>query len=43
MNQQIYSVSQLTREVKNLLETSFPRLWVEGEISNVKRHTSGHL
>ncbi len=22
---------------------SFPRLWVEGEISNFKRHTSGHL
>ncbi|NOX37324.1 MAG: exodeoxyribonuclease VII large subunit [Calditrichaeota bacterium] len=39
----IYTVSRLTREIKELLEMSFPRLWVEGEISNFKRHTSGHL
>ncbi|MCK6620092.1 MAG: exodeoxyribonuclease VII large subunit [Calditrichaceae bacterium] len=43
MNLPVYSVSQLTREIKDLLENSFPRLWVEGEISNFKRHTSGHL
>lgn len=43
MEQQIYSVSRLTREIKELLEMSFPRLWVEGEISNFKRHSSGHL
>jgi len=39
----VYSVSQLTREIKALLEMSFPRLWVEGEISNFKRHSSGHI
>ncbi len=39
----VYTVSRLTREIKELLEMSFPRLWVEGEISNFKRHTSGHL
>jgi exodeoxyribonuclease VII large subunit len=39
----IYSVSSLTRQIKELLETSFPSLWVEGEISNFKPHYSGHL
>ena len=43
MNRNIYSVSSLTHEIKTLLETSFPRLWVEGEISNFKAHSSGHL
>ncbi len=43
MEQRIYTVSELTLEIKQVLETSFPRLWVEGEISNFKRHSSGHL
>lgn len=43
MPQQVYSVSVLTREIKSLLERSFPRLWVEGEISNLTRHSSGHI
>jgi len=43
MDQKIYTVSALTREVKELLEMSFPRLWVEGEISNLKFHSSGHI
>jgi len=37
-----YTVSQLTREIKVLLETSLPVLWLEGEISNFKKHSSGH-
>jgi exodeoxyribonuclease VII large subunit len=43
MHYRIYSVSELTKEIKETLETSFPRLWVEGEISNFKKHSSGHL
>lgn len=43
MDQKVYTVSALTREVKELLEMSFPRLWVEGEISNLKLHSSGHI
>lgn len=39
----IYTVSRLNRETKNLLETNFPLLWVEGEISNLVRPSSGHL
>jgi exodeoxyribonuclease VII large subunit len=43
MDQKIYTVSALTRQVKEVLEMSFPRLWVEGEISNLKFHSSGHI
>lgn len=39
----VVTVTELTRQIKQSLETSFPRLWVEGEISNFKHHTSGHL
>lgn len=40
----IYSVTQLTREIKAILESSFPGVWVEGEISNFKLHySSGHM
>src|SRR5471032_2009046 len=38
----IYTVSQLNREARQILEGSFPLLWVEGELSNFKAHTSGH-
>lgn len=41
--QEIYSVSQLNNEVRNLLENNFPLIWVEGEISNFKRPSSGHM
>jgi exodeoxyribonuclease VII large subunit len=39
----IVTITELTRQIKQSLETSFPRVWVEGEISNFKHHTSGHL
>ena len=39
----VLSVSDLTREVKTLLEEAFTRVWVVGEVSNFKRHPpSGH-
>ncbi|MDH3547624.1 MAG: exodeoxyribonuclease VII large subunit, partial [Gammaproteobacteria bacterium] len=37
------SVSQLNRQVKTLLEQGLARLWVEGEISNIARPSSGHI
>lgn len=40
---EIYSVWQLNREVRELLESGFARIWVEGEISNLARPPSGHL
>lgn len=39
----IYTVSQLTRSVKALLEERFATIWVEGEVSNFKLHSSGHM
>jgi len=39
----VYSVTQVTEIIKLALEAAFPVLWVEGEISNFHRHTSGHL
>lgn len=38
----VLSVSQLNRKAKMLLETHLPLLWVEGEISNYARPSSGH-
>jgi len=38
-----WTVSQLTARIKGLLESEFPAVWVVGEISNLKRHESGHL
>lgn len=39
----VYSVSQITAEIRALLAEAFPAVWVEGEISNFKHHTSGHM
>jgi exodeoxyribonuclease VII large subunit len=38
----IYSVSRLNREVRVLLERGFGSLWIEAEISNFSRPSSGH-
>lgn len=38
----IYTVSRLNREAREVLEGSFAPLWVEGEISNYIAHPSGH-
>ena len=37
------SVSQLNRQVKNLLEQGVGSIWIEGEISRVVRAASGHM
>jgi len=42
-NTTIYSVSQLNRNVKSLLEQNFFSIQVSGEISNLSRPASGHL
>lgn len=38
----VLSVSQLNRLARQLLEDCFPSVWVEGEISNLSRPSSGH-
>lgn len=39
---EILTVTQLNQEIKNILEGSFSFIWVEGEISNLRRPQSGH-
>lgn len=38
----VYGVGELTMLVKGLIEESFEGVWVEGELSNYKHHSSGH-
>ena len=37
------TVSDLTQQIKILLETGLAPVWLTGEISNFKRHSSGHF
>ena len=39
----IYTVSELTQNIKNLLEGTYPIVWISGEISNMSAPSSGHL
>ncbi|MFA7668756.1 MAG: exodeoxyribonuclease VII large subunit, partial [Burkholderiaceae bacterium] len=38
----IWTVAQLNRRVGQLLESSFTRIWLRGEISNFTQAASGH-
>lgn len=40
---QVLTVTDLTRRIKALLENNFPSVWVEGEISNLRTPSSGHV
>lgn len=39
----VYTVSELTRNVKGILESTFQGVWVEGELSGAKVAASGHF
>ncbi len=38
----VYTISEVNSQIHELLEASFPELWVEGEISNCRAYPSGH-
>jgi exodeoxyribonuclease VII large subunit len=38
----IFTVSELTRAVREILEAKIGEIWVEGEISNYRKQSSGH-
>ncbi len=40
---QVLSVSDVNRAIRSTLEGKFKILWIKGEISNFKAHTSGHF
>ena len=39
----VFTVTELTRAVKGTIEETFGRVWVVGEISNLRRPQSGHV
>ncbi len=39
----IFTVSELTQDIKKLLETGFDAVWVKGEVSSFKSPSSGHF
>ncbi len=41
--QQTITVSALNEQIKGLLETTFVRVFVEGELSRITHHNSGHI
>src|SRR5207249_10864857 len=38
----VFTVGELTRAIRGMLETKFGAVWVQGEMSNYKLHPSGH-
>lgn len=40
---EVRQVTDLTRQIKESLESDFSRIWVQGEVSNLRRQSSGHL
>lgn len=43
MPPQIQTVSELTGEIKDLIEGNLPEVWVRGEVSNCLKANSGHV
>lgn len=41
--EQVLKVTALTRLIKGQLEENFARVWVQGEISNLRKQSSGHV
>jgi len=39
----IFTVSEITQDIKIILENSFAEVWVEGEVSNFSAQPSGHF
>jgi exodeoxyribonuclease VII large subunit len=43
MDEPLLTVTELTRKIKLTLEADFPSILLQGEVSNFKRHSSGHV
>ncbi|MFH1062305.1 MAG: exodeoxyribonuclease VII large subunit [Candidatus Omnitrophota bacterium] len=39
----IYTVAELTRNIREILEDSFPQVWIKGEVSTLRTPQSGHM
>ena len=42
-HRRVYTVSELTQNIKSMLEDNFPFVWICGEISNFRVPGSGHF
>lgn len=42
LSRKIYSVSELTSDIKRILEQKYPIIWISGEITNFRVPNSGH-
>jgi len=43
MEKHIYTITEITRNIRDILENNLPDLWLEGEVSNLRLPSSGHL
>lgn len=43
MDRKIFTVSEVARDLKSLIEANFSVIWVSGELANCKHHSSGHF
>ncbi len=39
----IYTVGEVSRRIKDLVEGEFRDVWIEGEVSNLRRSSAGHI
>lgn len=39
----IFTVTEVTKHIKHILESNIPNLYVTGEVANFTRHRSGHI
>lgn len=39
----VFTVRELTRAIRDAIEGGFPYVWVQGQVSNLSRPSSGHL
>ncbi len=42
MADKVYTVAEITRQIRSVIDANFPALWVVGEISGYTLHSSGH-
>ena len=42
-SEQVLNVTELTRQIKVQLEETFTRIWIRGEVSNLRLQSSGHV
>ncbi|KPK32889.1 MAG: hypothetical protein AMS24_02870 [Chlamydiae bacterium SM23_39] len=43
MEKKVFTVSEITNIIKSLLESKLNNILVKGEVSNLKKHSSGHI